>query len=74
VTQIGPTHLRKRIWLSEKPIQGRPAVVERGRIKMFGADAGFDPLCDDGERPCETLAQPIVPRRAAKDVAASVNA
>jgi hypothetical protein len=31
-------------------------------------------LYDDGERPWETLAQPIVVRRAAKDVAASVNA
>jgi hypothetical protein len=66
--------LTKHIWLSEKPIQGRPAVVERGSIQMLGADLVFDPLYDDGERPCETLAQPIVLRRAPKDVAASVNA
>jgi hypothetical protein len=43
VTQIGPTHLRKRIWLSEKPIQGHPAVVERDSIQMLRADAVFGP-------------------------------
>jgi hypothetical protein len=66
--------MTKRIWLSEKPIQGRPAVVGRSRIQMLGADPVFDRRYNDVERPRETLAQPIVLRRAANDVAASGNA
>ena len=48
--------MTKRIWLSEKPIQGYPAVVECASIQMLRADAVFDRRYNDGERPRETLA------------------